>query len=91
MLGAEQLLRTSDSQLLGDVDLLTATVVPLPRIPLRVLVRQHRPGGIEHGLGDEVLGGDHLQRVLLAPEFPIEHRGDLGVDLAQRRGLKVLW
>ena len=90
VLGAEQLLGPLDRQLLGDVDLLAAAVVALARVALGVLVGQHRAGRVEDRLGDEVLGGDHLERALLAGELAVEHLGDLGVDLAQRRGLEVL-
>ena len=66
VLGAEQLLRAIDRDLLGDVDLFAAAVVAATRVPLGVLVGEHRPLGLEHGPGDEVLAGDHLERALLA-------------------------
>jgi hypothetical protein len=90
VLGPEQGHRAIDRELLGDVHLLAAAVVALPRIALGVLVRQHRPGGVEDGLGDEVLGGDHLQRSLLARELAVEDAGDVGVDVGQRCGLEVV-
>ena len=73
VLGPEQLLGAVDRELLGDVDLLAAAVVALARVALGVLVGQHRAGRLEHRLGDEVLGGDHLERVLLALELAVEH------------------
>ncbi len=90
VLGAEQLLGAVDRELLGDVDLLAAAVVALARVALGVLVGEHRPGGIEDRLGDEILRGDHLERVLLALELALQHLGDRRIDLSQRGGLEVL-
>ena len=90
MLGAEQLLGAVDRELLGDVDLLAAAVVAAAGVALGVLVGEHRAGGVEHRLRDEVLGRDHLERLLLALELAVEHPGDLGVDLGEGRGLEVL-
>ena len=66
MLGAEQRAGAVDRQLLDDVDVLTAAVLPPARISDRVLVREHRPPAFEHRHRDEVLGCDHLERPLLA-------------------------
>ena len=90
VLGAEELLGAVDRELLGDVDLLASAVVAPPRVALRVLVRQHRARRLEHGLGHEVLRGDHLERALLALELAPEHARDVGVDVGQRGGLEVV-
>ena len=90
VLGAEDLLGAVDGELLGDVDLLAAAVVALAGVALGVLVGEHRAGGLEHGLGHEVLGGDHLQRRLLASQLAVEHRGDLGIDLGEGCGLVIV-
>ena len=45
---------------LDHVDVLAAAVVPLARIALRVLVRQHAALALEDRLGHEVLRRDHL-------------------------------
>src|SRR5207248_3327030 len=54
------------------------------RVALGVLVLQDRTLALEHRHGREVLGGDHLERPLLALELARQHFGDLGIDLGQR-------
>ena len=76
-LGAEQLLRPVDGQLLDDVDELAAAVVALARIAFGVLVREHAAGRLHHGRARVVLAGDHLQAVVLALDFV----GDRGPDV----------
>src|SRR5699024_8618174 len=71
-------------EVLGDVDLLAAAVVTLARVALGVLVGEHRPLGLQDSAGDEVLAGDHLQRVPLAGELTVEDGGDLRVELGER-------
>jgi hypothetical protein len=90
VLGAEELLGPVDRELLGDIDPLAAAVVALAGIPLGVLVGEHRPGRVEDRLRHEVLGGDHLERPLLAPEFAVEDPLDVGVDLGEVRCLEVV-
>ena len=63
---AEQLLGAIDGELLDDVDVLAAAVVAATGIAFGVLVGQHAAGGFEDGLGDDVLGRDQLDLVLLA-------------------------
>jgi hypothetical protein len=84
VLGAEQGLRAVDRQLLDDVDVLAAAVVALAGIALGVLVRQHGALALEDRLRHEVLGGDHLQRVLLPAQLALDRLGDLGVDVGER-------
>ena len=86
VLGSVQGLHPGAGQLLGDVDELAAAVVPLARVTLRVLVRQHAALGLQHRPGGEVLAGDHLQGVALAAELVRQNGGQLGVDLGQRAG-----
>ena len=84
VLGAEDRLGAIDRELLGDVDELAAAVVALAGIALGVLVGQHAALALEDRLRHEVLGGDHLERALLALELVLEDVGDLRVDLGQR-------
>ena len=62
-LGAEQLLRAVDGQLLDDVDELAAAVVAPARIAFGILIREHAAGGLHHGGAGVVFAGDHLQAV----------------------------
>src|SRR6185312_12548831 len=80
-----------DGELLGDIDVLAATVVALSGITLGVLVGQHRALAFEHGDGHEVLGSDHLERPLLALELKGQHLGDLRIDLGEGAVEEVLW
>ena len=83
VLGAEQLLGAIDRELLGDVHPLAAAVVATAGIALGVLVREHRALTFEHRARDEVLRGDHLQRVPLTLKLTTQRGGDLGVDLGE--------
>src|SRR3712207_8729229 len=71
-------------ELLGDVNLLAAPVIPLARIALSVLVREHRTDRLQHRLRDEIRRGDHLQSVPPALELPPKHPVDLRIDLGER-------
>jgi hypothetical protein len=54
------------------------------RVALGVLVGSHRADRLEHGLGDEVLGGDELDPVGLTERFPTQHVGDGRVRRSER-------
>ena len=81
----EQRLGPVDRELLDLVDDLAAAVVPPAGIPLGVLVRRHRPDGLEDRRPGEVLRGDQLDLVALPLELLAEQRGDVGIDLGQAR------
>ena len=81
VLGPEQRLRPLHGQPLGDVHHLAATVVPGPRIALRVLVRERRPQSGQHGGRGEVLRGDELKRRRLPIELAEQDVGQLGIPL----------
>src|SRR5207344_637173 len=63
---AEELLHTVACQLFGYINPLAAAVVALARQALGVLVREHRAGGLEHGVAHVVLGRDQLELRALA-------------------------
>src|SRR5689334_19128464 len=84
VLGPEQLLRSVDRDLLHLIDELAAAVIAFARQPLRVLVREGRSHGLEHGRRYEVLAGDELEALELTLDFPIDEAGDLGVGITKR-------
>ena len=89
VLGAEELLRAIDRQTLDDVGRSTTAVVSPSRVSFCVLVREHRAGRGEHGLGDVVLRRDQLQRVILSRRLRSNGLEDLGVDLVEPAGNAV--
>ena len=85
--GAEEPLGPFDGQHLDLVDFF-ATSVPAPgRIAFSVFVGQHAALGLEYGRVGEVLGGDQLDVALLASEFAGDCGVDLGIELAEGRGV----
>ena len=87
MLGAEELLGAVAGQVLDDVGELAAAVVALAGIAFRVFIGEDGAGGLEHGAGDEVLAGDHLQAFVLAAAFVLDGGGDFGIDFSERARL----
>jgi hypothetical protein len=84
VLRAEQLLRARDRERLGNVDEVASTVVALAGVTLGVLVRHDRTGRFEHGLADEVLGGDELEPGVLPMTFLLDCAGDFRIGRRQR-------
>src|SRR5208282_1683617 len=87
---AEQPCRPLDRQPFGDVDELAAAVIALPRQALGVFVGEDRPLRLEDGAADDVLRGDQLDLVTLAPQFAENGVGDLGIAFRQRGAEKTL-
>ncbi len=84
MLGAEQRPGALDGQRFRHIDELASAVVPLPRIALGVLVGEHRPGSLQHGLAHEVLGGDELQPCVLPVELVPNRPCDIRIRFSER-------
>jgi hypothetical protein len=84
MLGAEQGLRPLSGEILDLVSDEVAAVVPLTRVPLRVLVRQHRRRGSHDSERREILRGDELERRPLAVELALEQGPHFGVGGRER-------
>jgi hypothetical protein len=76
-------LSTVDGELLGDVDMLAATVVALARVALGVLVGELGALGFHHRMGDVVFGGDQFDVVFLALVFGLDGGPQLGVDFGE--------
>jgi len=70
-------------QLLGAVHILAAAVVSRTRVTLRVLVGHDGPGDTEHGLADEVLGGDQLDMTPLPVDLAKQHLVHLRVSSSE--------
>src|SRR5438477_7990816 len=85
MLGAEQLLRAIDRELLDLIDNLTAAVVALPRQAFGVLVRERRPHRLEHRDRDKVFARDQLETVLLPRDLTTNELRDLRIHFGQWR------
>ena len=85
-----RLLGALDGELLGDVDELAAAVVAPARIALGVLVGHHRALRLEHGAGDDVLGGDQLDLVALAAELELDGARDLRIAVGEARREKAV-
>ncbi len=90
VLGAEELLRAVDRELLDLVDDLAAAVVAAAGIALRVLVRRGGADRLEHRRPREVLRRDELDLPALALELFREESRDVGVDLVEPGVLQLL-
>ena len=74
VLGAEELLRAIDRELLDLVHDLAAAVVALARQSLGVLVRERRAHRLEHRRRHEVLARDQLEPVVLPRDLLVDER-----------------
>jgi hypothetical protein len=86
----EQRLGAFDGQGLGDVHHLAAAVVALARVALGVLVGQHAALRLQHRPGDDVLGRDQFDLILLSGLFAGQHLGQFRVgvrDAAAEEGV----
>lgn len=90
MLGSEELAGTVAGERLGNVDELTAAIVPPTGIAFGVLVRQDGAGSLQDRGTGVILGGDQLQPVGLASLFLLDNVPDFGIGRGQgRRGGEV--
>ena len=65
------------------VDILAAAIVAAARIAFGILVGHHRALRFHDSAGDDVLGSDQLDLVLLARQFQRDGLRDLGIRLGQ--------
>ena len=80
----EQPVRALTGKILDLVHELAAAVVAAPGIALRVLVRQHAAGRLEHPPRHEVLARDQLETRALSLELPVDRGRYRGIRLAER-------
>ncbi|URE31071.1 Nuclear transport factor 2 (NTF2) domain [Musa troglodytarum] len=73
------------AEVLDGVDVLVAAVVAVAGHALGVLVSESAAEGLDDGEGGEVLGGDELDSVRLAPLLVFDEIVDLRVDGGERR------
>ena len=71
MLRVKQRFGTFARQILHDVHALASAVIPLARIPFRVLVGQVRSHGLQDGFRHKILRCDELNMRLLALQFRV--------------------
>jgi len=81
VVGAPQLLRALDRQLLDLVGVLAAGVVARAGIALGVLVGEDAPLRLQYRLAHVVLARDHRERLLLSVALARQRVGDRRVDL----------
>jgi hypothetical protein len=82
-IGTEQLLQAVDGDLLGDIDVLTATVVALARIAFGVLVGQLGALGFHDGLADVVFRRDQFDVVFLTLVLGLDGLPEFRVNFCQ--------
>ena len=85
VLAAENLTRAIASEILNNVGVLASAVVAAPRVALGIFIGKDRAGRLQHGFGDEVLAGNHLQPLVLAESFVVNSGGDFGIGLGERK------
>ena len=78
--GAEELLRTIDRELLGDIDVFAPAVVALARIAFGVLVGEHGALRLEHARSCVVLGSDQLDVIFLADAFVLDRSREFRIE-----------
>ena len=84
VLRAEELLRPISRQVLDDIRILAAAVVPLARISFGVLVGEHRARRFQHGFADKVLRSNQFKSFMLAASFVVDGSGNLRIALEKR-------
>ena len=84
MFGAEQFLHPLARQVLHHVGKLASAVIALAGIPLSVLIREHRPGGLKHSFAHKIFGSDQLQPFMLAADFVIDGVCNLRIHFDKR-------
>jgi hypothetical protein len=87
IVGAEQLPRAADSQALGNIDKLAATVVALAGIAFGVFVGQDRTLSLQDPRTGVVLRGDQLDVFFLAAGFVDQGIEHIRVEFLDGRSL----
>ena len=83
VVGAEELPRPVDRELLDHIDVFTASVPALPGVAFGILVGQDRSLGLHDCRAGEVLAGDQFDVLLLAQTLVLDHLGDRRIHKAE--------
>jgi len=80
-----------NSQCLGNIDKLAATIITPARIALGIFVGQDRTLRLKHSLRDDILGCYQFDLIALAVEFLVDRIENLGIDVGEARSKNELW
>ena len=83
VVSAEELASAVAGQVFDNVGVFAAAVVAAAGISLGVFVGEDGAGSLEHGFGDKVFAGNHLQALVLAERFVVNGGGYIGVGLGE--------
>src|SRR4051794_7295161 len=67
----EQAFGALDRKLFGDIYVFAAAIIPAPRVSFRVFVGEDGALRLQYCAGDDVLGGNQFDLLLLAPKFAV--------------------
>jgi len=84
VLCAEELFGAVAGYVFNDIGELAAAVVALGGVAFGVLVGEDGARGFEDGAADEVLGGDHLEALVLAVDLVCYLSGNVGIGGRER-------
>jgi hypothetical protein len=90
VVAAEQFFGARDGERFGLVDEGAAAVIAAAGIAFGVFVGQHRALRFEHRAAHDIFGRDQLDFVLLAPQFAVDRRANVGIGIGQARAEKAL-
>ena len=82
----KQLAGPLDREQFHHIDMLAAAVIAAARIALRIFVRQHRTGRVQHRAAHDILGRDQLDFVALTLEFCGQRARHCRIDRFHRIG-----
>ena len=82
--GAEEFFGPVDCEVFDDIDELTPTIVPVPRVSLGILVREYGSYCFEHRAIREIFRRDQLQSHRLAPLLVLDSSMDLRIKFLER-------
>ena len=82
-IGAKKGFQAVNGDLLDNIHMLAATVIPFPRIPLGVFIRQLGPLRLHDGFADVVFRSDQFDMVLLTTILIFNRLPEFGINFCQ--------